>query len=185
MAVDGKPRAIPAELADDDRKHCQKKVLDDLAKREHESAGDRDKRLKAEAKERREEATKWRTCSGSTRSVMVERQRLFDGQPMIVVDFAPRPGAAPQTGRDGGGADQAPGAAPWISEDDYQAGARLEAVMIADVSIIGVFIGKLYKGTAVSMDRRKANGGCGYAGPGPAGEPVRAARWCAGSASSR
>jgi hypothetical protein len=151
MAVDGKPRD-PAELAEDDQKH-QKKVLDDLAKREHESAGDRDKRLKAEAKERREEDEEVDDVFRVYEVRIVERQ-VIDGRPMIVVDFAPRPGAAPKTDN-GKVLTKARGRA-WISEDDYQL-ARLEAEMIADVSI-GVFIGKLYKGTTVSIDRRKVNG---------------------------
>jgi hypothetical protein len=151
MAVDGKPRD-PSELAADDRKH-QKKVLDDLAKRERESAGDREKRLKAEAKELREEDDQVDDVFRVYDFRLVERQ-VVDGQPMIVVDFAPKPGAAAKTDN-GKVLTKARGRA-WVSEDDYQL-ARLEAEMIADVSV-GLFLAKLYKGTTVSVDRRKVNG---------------------------
>ena len=151
MAVDGKPRD-PAELAADDQKH-QKKVLDELAKRERESAGDREKRLKAEAKELRDEEDEVDDVFRVYDFRLVERQ-LIDGQSMIVVDFAPKHGAAPKTG-DGKLLTKAKGRA-WISEDDYQL-ARLEAEMIGDVSV-GLFLAKLYKGTTISVDRRKVNG---------------------------
>jgi hypothetical protein len=151
MAVDGKPRD-PAELAADDRKH-QKKVLDELARREHESADDRERRLKAEAKQLREEEDEVDDVFRVYEFRLVERQSI-DGQPMIVVDFSPRPGAAPKTD-DGKLLTKAKGRA-WVSEDDYEL-ARLEAVMIADVPV-GLFLGKLYKGTTISVDRRKVNG---------------------------
>ena len=151
MAVDGKPRD-PSDLAEDDRKH-QKKVLDELAKRERESAGDREKRLKAEAKEQREEDDEVEDVFRVYDFRLVERQSI-DGQPMIVVDFSPRPGAAPKTD-DGKMLTKAKGRA-WVSEDDYEL-ARLEAQMIADVPV-GLFLAKLYKGTTISVDRRKVNG---------------------------
>ena len=84
---------------------------------------------------------------------LVERQSI-DGQPMIVVDFSPKPGAAPKTD-DGKMLTKARGRA-WVSEDDYEL-ARLEAEMIADVPV-GLFLAKLYKGTTISVDRRKVNG---------------------------
>ena len=151
MAVDGKPRD-PADLAEDDRKH-QKKVLDDLAKREHESAGDREKRLKAEAKELREEQDEVDDVFQVYDFRLVERQ-VIEGQSMIVVDFSPKPGATAKTD-DGKMLTKAKGRA-WVSEDDYEL-ARLEAEMIADVRV-ALFLAKLYKGTTVSVDRRKVNG---------------------------
>ena len=151
MAVDGKPRA-PSELAADDLKH-QKRVLDDLAKRERESAGDHEKRLKADAKQLREEQDEVDDVFQVYDFRLVERQSIA-GQPMIVVDFSPKPGAAPKTD-DGKMLTKAKGRA-WVSEDDYEL-ARLEAEMIADVPV-GLFLAKLYKGTTISVDRRKVNG---------------------------
>jgi len=151
IAVDGKPRD-PADLAEDDRKH-QKKVLDDLAKREHESAGDREKRLKDEAKELREEQDEVDDVFQVYDFRLVERQ-VIDGRSMIVVDFSPKRGATPKTD-DGKMLTKAKGRA-WVSEDDYEL-ARLEAEMIADVRV-ALFLAKLYKGTTVSVDRRKVNG---------------------------
>ena len=43
----------------------------------------------------------------------------------------------------------------WISEDDYQV-ARVQIEMLDDLSIRG-FLGKLYKGTTASFERRKIN----------------------------
>jgi hypothetical protein len=151
MAVDGKPRD-PSDLAADDRKH-QKKVLDDLAKRERESAGDREKRLKDEAKQLREEEDEVDDVFRVYDFRLVERQ-VIDGQSMIIVDFSPKRGAAPKTD-DGKMLTKTKGRA-WVSEDDYEL-ARLEAEMIADVRV-ALFLAKLYKGTTILVERRKVNG---------------------------
>ena len=42
-----------------------------------------------------------------------------------------------------------------MSEDDYQV-AKVQAEMLDDIAVMG-FLGKLYKGTTASFERRKVN----------------------------
>ena len=150
VAIDGKPRD-PADLAADDQKH-QKKTLEALAKRERESPGDREKRLRLEAAELREEEETIGDLFRVYDFRLVERQPI-DGHSTIVVDFTPRRNAAPITAN-GKLLKKAKGRA-WVSEDDYEV-ARVEAEILDDVPL-GLFLAKFYKGTTVSFDRRKVN----------------------------
>src|SRR5262249_38360062 len=141
----------PGDLEKEDRKH-REKILSDLRQREQESAEDREKRLRREEKRRREEEDSLDDVAGVYSFTLVERQ-LLNGHAMIVVDFVPRPHATPKTD-DGKAMKKVKGRA-WISENDYQL-ARVEIEMLEDYSI-GGFLGKLYKGTTGSFERRKIN----------------------------
>lgn len=150
IEVDGKPRD-PRTLEKEDRKH-QKEVLDALQKRERESDADRRKREERTAKERREEEDTLDDLMRVFTFRLVERQ-IRDGQPMIVVAFTPRADAAPKTD-DGQMMKKVKGRA-WVSEGDQQV-ARVEFEMLQDISL-GVILGKLYKGTTASVERRLVN----------------------------
>jgi hypothetical protein len=151
IEVDGKPRDKD-EIAKDDRKH-QQKVLEQISKREHESPSAREKRLKEEAKERQEYEDLFDDVFRVFTFTIVGREVIHD-HTTVMVDFAPRPNAAPKTS-DGKSLKKLKGRA-WISESDYEL-ARVEAVMLEDLPVRG-FLGKLYAGTTVSFDRKKING---------------------------
>ena len=83
---------------------------------------------------------------------MVGRQSV-DGHPAIALDFVPKANIAPKT--DEGKVMKKIKGRVWVSEDDYQV-ARVQAEMLEDISVLG-FLGKLYKGTTASFERRKVN----------------------------
>jgi hypothetical protein len=151
IEVDGKPRD-PRVLEEEDRKH-QKQVLDAMQKREHESPVDRQKREQRAAKDRKDDEDTLDDLMRVFTFTLVERQ-FRDGRPMIVVAFTPRPGAAPKTD-DGRMMTKVKGRA-WVSEPDHQV-ARVEFEMLEDMSL-GVVLGKVYKGTTASVERRLVNG---------------------------
>jgi len=150
IEVDGKPRD-PAELAKEDRRR-QKHVLDQLDRRRHEDAAAREQRLQQEAKEHHQDEETLDDLLRVYQFTLVERQML-DGHPVIVVDFVPRPNAAPKTS-DGKDMTKVKGRA-WISEDDYQI-VRVSVEVLKDFSVAW-FIGRLYAGTTASYERRKIN----------------------------
>jgi hypothetical protein len=150
IEVDGK-RRDPAELEKDDRRR-QKHVLDELDRRRREDAGEREQRLQREAKEHHQDDETLDDLMRVYRFTLVERQML-DGHSVIVIDFVPRPDAAPKTD-DGKDMTKVKGRA-WISEDDYQI-VRVSIEVLKDVSV-GWFLGRLYAGTTASYERRKVN----------------------------
>jgi len=150
IEIDGKPRD-PAELEKDDRRH-REKILKQIAEREHETADQRAARLRREQKRQHDEQETLDDLVRVYTFKLVDRQSV-DGRPAIVVDFAPRPDAAPKTSN-GALMKKVKGRA-WISEADYQV-ARVEIEMIDDLSV-GGFLGKLYKGATGSFERRKIN----------------------------
>ena len=151
IEIDGRPRD-PAELARDDRKH-QQRVLEELSRRDHESASDREKRLKEDAKERKE----YEDLLDDVFRVFtftIEGRQTIDGHSTVMIDFNPRPNVMAKTS-DGKSLKKMKGRA-WVSEADYEL-VRVEAVMLEDLAVRG-FLGKLYAGTTASFDRRKVNG---------------------------
>ena len=147
---DGRP--LPkAELDKDDREH-QKKVLDVVSKRQTESASDRAKRLVHEEKLRRQDLETIDDLVNIYQFRLVERQML-NGHPTIVVAFSPKPGVKPNTD-DGKIMVKVKGRA-WVSETDFEV-ARVEVEMLDDVSV-GLVLGKLYKGSTASFERRRVN----------------------------
>ena len=150
IEVDGKP--VPrAELDKQDREH-QREVLDAIAKREHESPRDRDKRLAKREQARREEQQVIDELFRIYSFTIVGRQPI-DGHPAIAVDFVPKANVATRT--DEGKVMRKVKGRVWVSEEDYQI-ARVQAEMMDDISVLG-FLGKLYKGTTASFERRKIN----------------------------
>jgi len=150
IGVGGKPRD-PAELEKDDRRR-QKHVFDELERRRREDPPAREKRLQREAKAHHQDAETLDDLFRVYRFTLVERQTL-NGHPVIVVDFEPRPDAAPLTS-DGKDMTKVKGRA-WVAEDDHQI-VRVSIEVIKDVSIAW-FVGRLYAGTTVSYERRKIN----------------------------
>jgi hypothetical protein len=150
IEVDGKPRD-PAELDKDDRRR-QKHVLDELDRRRREDAAARELRLQREAKAHHQDDETLDDLRRVYQFTLVERQTL-DGHPVIVIDFVPRPNAAPKTA-DGKDMTKVKGRA-WISEADYQI-VRVSVDVIKDFSVAW-FIGRLYAGTTASYERRKIN----------------------------
>jgi hypothetical protein len=150
IEVDGKP--VPqAELDKQDRER-QREVLDTLSKRERESPRDRHERLARREKVRREEQQAIDEVFQLYTFTLVGRQSI-DGHPAIVVDFVPKANLAPKT--DEGKLMRKVKGRAWVSEDDFQI-ARVQAEMLDDVGVMG-FLGKLYKGTTASFERRKVN----------------------------
>jgi len=150
IEVDGKPRD-PRQVEADDKKH-QKRVLDELQKREHESAADRARRAQRDVKDRRDEDEMLDDLMRVYTFTLVERQ-IRNGRPMIVVAFTPRRDAAPKSD-DGKLMTKVKGRG-WVSESDFEV-ARVEFEMLDDVPF-GLVLGKIYKGTTGSLERRKVN----------------------------
>ena len=150
IEVDGKPRDS-AELEKEDH-HRQKHVLDEIDRRRREDPDARERRLQREAKEHHQDEETLDDLIRVYQFTLVERQ-ILNGHPAIVVDFVPRPNAAPKTS-DGKDMTKVKGRA-WISEDDYQM-VRVSVEVLKDFSV-GWFIGRLYAGTTASYERRKVN----------------------------
>ena len=148
--MDGKP-VSKAELDKQDRER-QREVMDAVARREHESPRDREKRLARREQARREEQQVIDELFQIYTFTIVGRQSV-DGHPAIAVDFVPKANIAPKT--DEGKLMKKIKGRVWVSEDDYQV-ARVQAEMLDDISVLG-FLGKLYKGTTASFERRKIN----------------------------
>src|SRR5262249_5030576 len=129
IEIDGKPRD-PAELEKDDRRR-QKHVLEELDRRRHEDPAARDERLQREAKEHHQDEETLDDLIRVYQFTLVERQ-ILDGHPVIVVDFVPRPNAAPKT-NDGKDMTKVKGRA-WISEEDYQM-VRVSVEVLKDFSV--------------------------------------------------
>jgi hypothetical protein len=147
----GKPRS-ETELAKDDEEH-RKKVLDLVAKREHESDADREKREARRAKARQEDEEVKDDLIRVYDFSMLRREQIGDRQ-AIVVAFAPKAKPAPKTD-EGRLMGKVKGFA-WVSEDDYQL-ARVEIEVLDDIGYGLGIVGKLYKGTTASYERRKVN----------------------------
>ena len=150
IEVDDKPRD-PRELEQEDLKY-QQKILDAVRKREHETDADRRKRQQSEEQKRREEEATFDDVFRIYRMTLVGRE-VRDNHPVIVVDFEPKPEVAPRTD-DGKRLKKIKGRA-WISESDFEV-ARVEFEVLDDISI-GMVFAKMYKGSKVSLERRKVN----------------------------
>jgi hypothetical protein len=143
IARDGKP-VSQAELAETDKQ--RRAVLT-------EGAGDRDKRLRQEAQERRER-----------QALVDEFFRLFDfrlsgretlsGRPTLLVAFTARPGLTAAS-RAASIAQKFVGTA-WVDERDLQV-VRVEARSTEDVNYGFGMFARIFKGTTVQWERRKVN----------------------------
>jgi hypothetical protein len=150
IEVDGKP-VSQAELDEQDRER-RREVLDEVARREHESPRDREKRLARREQARRDEQRVIDDLFLIYSFTIVGRQPV-DGHSAIAVDFVPKANIVPRT--DEGQLMKKIKGRVWVSEDDYQV-ARVQAEMLDDIAVMG-FLGKLYKGTTASFERRKVN----------------------------
>jgi hypothetical protein len=150
IEVDGKP-VSKAELDEQDRER-RREVLDEAARRAHESPRDREKRLARREQARRDEQQVIDDLFQIYSFTIVGRQSI-DGHSAIAVDFVPKANVVPRT--DEGQLMKKIKGRVWVSEDDYQV-ARVQAEMLDDISVLG-FLGKLYKGTTASFQRRKVN----------------------------
>jgi hypothetical protein len=147
----GGKRRDPKELEQSDATH-RAHVLDQLRQRDHESAADRERRVQRAEKELRDEQLTIEDVFRVLTFTLTARQ-LRDGRETIVVEFAPQPNAVPRT--DNGRIMKKVKGRAWVSEDDYEV-AGVEVEMLEDLSL-GLFLGKLYKGTTASFTRVKIN----------------------------
>ena len=150
IEVDGMP--VPQIELDKQDRDRRREVLDALARREHESPRDREKRLARREKLRADEQQAIDELFQLYTFAIVGRESI-DGHPAIAVDFVPKPNIVPRT--DEGKLMKKVKGRVWVSEADYEV-ARVQAEMLDDVSVMG-FLGKLYKGTTASFERRKVN----------------------------
>ena len=86
----------------------------------------------------------------------LDRRELVDGRPVIVVTFAPKPGARPST-RQGKMARVFRGEV-WVDEASREV-ERVDAVAVDSLSMGFGVVARLNKGTKVSVVRRPAPGG--------------------------
>ena len=92
----------------------------------------------------------------STLTFALDRREVIDGRPVIVVTFAPRPGAKPTT-RQGRMARVFSGEA-WVDEASREV-ERVEAVAVDNLSMGFGVVARLNTGTRVSVTRRQVAGG--------------------------
>ncbi|MEO8258979.1 MAG: hypothetical protein ABI868_16655 [Acidobacteriota bacterium] len=150
IEVDGRP--VPRDELDKQDRERQREVMDAVARRQRESPRDRDKRLARREQAEREEQRVIDELFQIYTFTMVGRQTV-DGRPAIALDFVPGGSLVPKT--DAGKLMKKVRGRVWVSEGDYQV-ARVQAEMLDDISVLG-FLGKLYKGTTASFERRKVN----------------------------
>lgn len=151
VEVDGRRRTAD-EIARDDRDHDQRMAARQR-ERQSESPYERQRRLQREQEDAREEQETWNDLS-RVYSFTVSGREHVDGQTLVIVDFQPRPDAAPLT--DNGQRMMKVKGRALISEDDFQV-ARIDAQVLDDIGIGWGLIGKLYAGAKASYVRRKVN----------------------------
>jgi hypothetical protein len=119
-----------------------------------ESAAERTARLDEEARKRAEEVEMEREVLGAFTFEIVGREQ-WQGQPAIVVRFAPHGRARPRS-RQGRAAVRFAGQA-WVHEFEHEV-MRVEATALHDVSVGYGMVGRLHRGARVENTRRKING---------------------------
>jgi hypothetical protein len=149
IAVDGKPLS-EAELARRDAEHAAD-VAEDAARRQRETARQRDARLKEEADARRERDAIIADGFAVFEPKITGRE-VLEGHSMLVVELTPRPGARVTT-REGRWMKHFEGRA-WIAEEGYQV-ARLEMRARDDVTIGWGIVGRVHEGSRFVFARRK------------------------------
>jgi hypothetical protein len=149
IAVDGQPLS-DAELARRDAEHAAD-VAEEAARRQRETARQRDARLKQEADARRERDAIIADGFAVFEPKITGRE-VLEGHSVFVVALTPRPDARVTT-REGRWMKQFEGRA-WISEQDYQV-ARLEMRARDDVTIGWGIVGRVHEGSRFVFARRK------------------------------
>lgn len=149
---DGRPLSA-AEIAEQDRKYRSKY---DSWQRQlaREGVSAREARLRKDAESRAKEQAQLAEAIGLFTFTM-EARDTFEDQPAIVVAFSPRPDGRPHS-REGRLAKAFTGRA-WIHEFDYEL-LHLEARALDDVSFGYGMIGRLNRGSTLSLTRRRLNG---------------------------
>jgi hypothetical protein len=147
-------RLTAVEIAEQDRDYLQK--LEDWnhrMAREGESA--RKLRLRRAQEGRERDEARAREALDVFDFAIVGRE-TWDGNPAIVISFAPRPGAQPRT-REGRIARAFTGRA-WLHEHEYEV-MNVEATAIDDVSFGFGLIARLHKGSTARFVRRRIGEG--------------------------
>ena len=149
IAVDDKP-LDPAELARRDAER-ERSLRERDARLQAETPRQRAERLVKEAQEKRERDAVLDDALAVFQITFVGRE-IVDGQPLLIANATPRPGARVAT-REGRWLKQFAGQV-WIAERDYQI-ARLDMRALDDVSIGWGIVGRVHKGSRFVFARRK------------------------------
>ena len=149
IAVDDKP-LDPAELARRDAER-ERSLGEREARLQAETPRQRAERLVKEAQEKRERDAVLDDALAVFQITFVGRE-IVDGQPLLIANATPRPGARVAT-REGRWLKQFAGQV-WISQRDYQI-ARLDMRALDDVSIGWGIVGRVHKGSRFVFARRK------------------------------
>lgn len=152
VSVNGVPLSA-AELEKNDRKH-RENVLRELRRREHESPGDRARRLKKDAAERAENQAITDEIFRLYDIRLIGRETI-DAHPTVVATLEPKRGYKPRT--DAGKLMLKLRARAWVSESEYQV-VKVEVQVIEDVTMGWGIAGRLHKGSHGVFERRKVNG---------------------------
>jgi len=148
VSVDGKPLSA-AELAKNDAVHQK-----DIFARLNESAPQKAKRAREEAKDRATEQREIDEIFGVYDITLVRRE-VVNGHPTILAALEPRRTYKPRT--DEGKVMKKIRARAWIHETEHQI-VRVEIEALEDIGFgLGV-VGKIYKGTVGEFVRTKVNG---------------------------
>ena len=152
IAVDGVPLSA-AELEKQDRVH-REDVLRDAAKRQHETAKERDERVAREQDERRKEQAIIDEAFSLYTITMIGRETV-DAHDTVVATLVPKPNFKPRT--DAGQFLKKFKATAWVSESEYQL-VRLDAEAIDDVTFGWGIVGRIHEGARAVFERTKVNG---------------------------
>lgn len=149
---DGRPLTVE-ELDDQDRDY-RKRLADWQRRVAREGVSERLARLReAEEARLKDEARAKEALDLFT--FVIERRDTFEGQPAIVIRFAPKPDQSPRT-REGRVA-YAFGGQAWVHEHDYEV-MLVDATAIDDVSFGFGLIARLHKGSTARFVRRRIAG---------------------------
>lgn len=152
VEVDGQ-RLSEAELQRRDEEHRQA-VLAQYEKEQNESAADKEKRLKKEADEQREQR-EIVDDGFAVYDIALVGQEAQDGCQMTVAQLTPRPNV--QTRTEYGGYFKKFKGRAWVCQDDYQV-ARIEMEAIDDINIGWGLLGRVHEGSKFTFTRKKVNG---------------------------
>jgi hypothetical protein len=152
VEVDGQ-RLSQAELDRRDDEHRQA-VLARVEREKNEPAAEREKRLKKDADDQREQREV--VDDGfAVYDIALAGQEVQDGCQMTVAQLTPRPNAQTKT-QYGDYFKKFKGRA-WVCQDDYQV-ARIEMEAIGDLTIGWGLLGRVNEGSKFTFVRKRVNG---------------------------
>ncbi|HQZ40781.1 MAG TPA: hypothetical protein PLH72_17250 [Vicinamibacterales bacterium] len=149
---DGRPSSAD-ELAAQDRDY-RKRLADWQRRVAREGTTERLARLRDAEQARRKDEARTREAL-DVFTFAVEGRATWDGEPAIVIRFAPRPDVSPRS-REGRVAHAFTGRV-WVHEHEYQV-MSVEATAIDDVSFGWGLVARLYKGSTARFTRRRIDG---------------------------